>query len=215
MKTAELSLLESYGIAPAEFDILAAVDLRGNMARNCVADNAALTCSGRPDPTFTQADYEAATEACLNKGWLKHLTTEDCDLDHSQWHQYVGEVEYTEGYVDFTSEGANLYYEILAEKAVAEGKKPYHQVIRYSWKMPGQVQVFGSYEDEVRRRVNAIERGEEEIASEPLLIERVEEPVPVGEWWINRFVRMLQGYRVDIYYADAPFDAENGEEAGQ
>ena len=33
---------------------------------------------------------------------------------------------------------------------------------------------------------------------------RIGEPQKIGPWWLNRFVRLPEGYRIDVFYTLVP-----------
>ncbi len=204
MNETQRALVAAHGIARIEFDILDTVHLHCDLARTHVAEYAVFFDSPNLEPSFTLAEYEAATETCIKKGWLKVLTAEDCEQDRLRWQNdpnpYGDEIEYKADNVDFTEEGARLFYSVLVAMDTAEGKRPYHDRIRYAWNVSGQVGVFGAYEDEVKQSAEDAVTGENWLGGEVQRIERAAGPFPIGPWWLNRFVQLPQGYRADIYY---------------
>ena len=207
MNETQNAIVEAHGVSPIEFDILDAVRLHGQLARTHVARYAVFLGSANPEESFSQAEYELTVETCLQKGWIKVLTSEDCAQDRLRWQneqdQFCGEIEYRPDDVDFTEAGARLFFSMFAEIDAAQGKRPYHSLgIGFAWSMPGCVHLFGAYADQVMQHADDVLAGREFLGDGCRQIERVEGPFPTGPWWINRFVRLQEGYRCDVYCAD-------------
>lgn len=212
MDSPQEQILSLYGMTLAEYNVLWSVSLvDGTRERARLLRHVLFMDSASEVSEVSASLAEEALDACLLKGWVKVLTQEDCQNDEVRWveeeNQAISENEYQEGHMDFTPEGAQLWNRIHKEHAEASGER-WASGIRYAWRFAGQVRVFSAYEDELREVVEAIRTGKDILSTEEIRIERIEGPFVLGEWWLNRFVRLPQGYRQDIHYTMDPQEAE-------
>lgn len=207
MNETQYAIVEAHGVSPIEFGVLYTIDERPQLTRTLIPKFAVFMGPTPYGKHFSQAKYKVAVETCIQKGWLRVITVQDREQDRLRWqndmNQYCGEIEYQPGDIEFTEVGARLFYRILEELDVAEGKRPYESLsIGYSWSMPGCVRFFGAYADQVMQATEQYVTGKESLGDCCRQIERVEGPFPTGPWWINRFVHLQEGYRCDLYCGD-------------
>lgn len=197
------AIVRRSGITRAEFNLLHSVEIVDGLYPSDRLIAHARFLDSAADEDYSVEEYQTALEQCFQKGRLKMLTAEDCERDRARWvqepDQFISEAEYEAGHVEFTGAGADLYYRILEEMAHARGEEPFHDTLGYAWRFPGQVRIFGVSEERVR---NELPNSEQEgcwLYTGKMTIHRIEGPFPVGPWWINRFIRLPTGFRMDIY----------------
>lgn len=207
-----LSILKECGISEEEYLVLHAVETHGQLTPEKLPDHAIfLSCCNADAPALVC--YQAAMDSCFARGWLKILNADDCERDRLRWisepNQYCGEWKYLVGNVNFTQEGAHLYDELSAEWYQSENLLPHQGTLGYAWRVPGYARLFGAYEEDVQDNLAKLESGEDFLGPDTLKIDHIGKPYPIGAWWINRFIRLPQGYSATIYYTDEASEEED------
>jgi len=206
MEPVVLETLRKYGLTPVLFNVLSCIAMRdGSVERNKLATSTLglVDIYGEHSP----AAYEEAIELALNTDLIKVLTPEDCKKDKERWQhdfeQFCGEIEYVAGNVDFTPVGGQLFARIETETKTQQGERPYASITGYSWRLPGQVKIFTASEDSMQESLLSIRNGQDVLSYSKqgeIQILKIDGPVEIGSWWINRFVRLPVGYRACIHY---------------
>ena len=216
MNNTQNTILSRYGLTAAEYAAFEAVwFIGGHCDRQRIRGEILFLRSGlaaaQLSPIASGRAWTAAGNAldtCQARGWIRTLTPEDCRRDAARWENEPNRAfdtdEYQPGNVDFTDEGAQLWNRIRSEEAEANGKRV-EWGVRYAWRFAGQVRVFCHDQDKLRTHVDAILSGKDtSLHSEPYQITRADGPFQLGAWWVDRFTRLRQGYRMDLYHTLEP-----------
>lgn len=204
-----LSIIPAFDVTLLEYNVMYSLYLTaGGLPRNRLTRHVQRLVDFYRD--IPSEVYDETIDTCLRKQWIKVLTAEDCARDRERWkdeeNQYISEAEYIEGNVDFTSQGAGLWDAMEAQIGPAFGRRLYSGV-GYACRFPQQIRFLGAYWDDVLQ-------GVEEARLQPKLMwvsdddrlrmDRIGEPQKIGPWWRNRFVRLPEGYRIDVDYTLVP-----------
>lgn len=208
------ALCAKHGISPVEDSLLWTVaHYEGAESGSSIAEAAyALAEAAVPLP-----DYQAAVRGCLGRKWLRILTQADCDLDKRRWQhkpahgvwdaEYVTETEYQPGSIDFTEQGARLYYGLAAAKARLGGHRPHEGTLCFTWHPLGMVRIWGAYPKDVAAQLHGMQTRQQGISdsmgwdcTDASQITHIKGPLQIPGWWMTRFLRISPGYYADVYY---------------
>lgn len=185
MNETQYAIVEAHGVSRIEFGVLYTIDERPQLTRTLIPKFAVFMGPLPYGKQFSQAGYKVAVEICFQKAWIKVITAQEREQDRLRWqndmNHYCGEIAYRPREVDFTEAVARLFYRILEELDVAEGKRPYESLsIGISWSVPGCVRFFGAYADQVMQATEQYVTGKEFLGDGCCQIERVEGLFPTG-----------------------------------
>jgi len=161
-------------------------------------------------PIFTKSEVERAVEQCLQAGWIKVLSEQDCEKDRLRWiddpNQIWSESLYRAGCVDLTLAGWNVFAQMQDQKQLPLAEL-YRQDVHYLWRILGRVSLLSISEEELVRELAEVRSGLDGLVGGGLsadhTIGEIIGPYAIGSWWVNRFYLAPYGYRADISFEPA------------
>jgi len=187
-------------------------DIHQESGNISIQDTITYLTEHRPAAIFPKPEIERAVEQCLEAGWIKVLSEQDCEDDRLRWiddpHQNWSENLDRVGCVDFTSEGWNVYAKLVNEHRRIPLEDLYRQSVQYIWRMPGRVSILSMSEEELLRERAEVVSGSDGLTSDGSLsadhkVGEITGPYAIGSWWVNRFYLAPYGYRVDVSFEPA------------
>ena len=161
-------------------------------------------------PVFPKSEVERAIEKCLEAGWIKILSDQDCEADRLRWiddpNQIWSESLYHVGCVDLTVVGWKVYAKMQDQKQLPL-EEFYRQDVHYLWRIPGRVSILSMSEEKLLWELEDVRSGLDSLVGGGLSAEHtigeINGPYAISSWWVNRFYLAPYGYRADISFEPA------------
>lgn len=206
MNNLDWEIILNSGINVAEYHILTLFYRECSRPRKSLANYADAYFGAVRSSSQTVGEYEKAVDSCLEKLYIKVLSNEDCMRDKERWehddNQFCEEDEYLPGNLDFTVKGSRFYRKLEEKIFQRRGINPrsiFDWHIGYKWKHKGIVSILTKRFENIEKKIETIHEGSAHLLADRKLVE-IGKPYPIGPWWITRFDRLDNGWRVDIKY---------------
>lgn len=198
------NLLASSGITGPEESVLSTVSYGMVMGFESLVFNT-YKCAYRKDKDSADCairEIRQAVTSCLDKGWLKVLTAEDCRRDtefrlNMSYPCADSFDRYVEGRIDFTSKGYELWQVIIHSTNPAG----YLRIeVGLNRRVSGRIEIYAETPDAcIHHRDEICEKIEFYVGFKATVITR-SSPVPMGPWYASRFHLVPKGFQVVIIY---------------
>lgn len=215
-----LDIIFDSGLNVAEFHILTIFASEGSSKRDSLARYAnSYFGDVRPDPAPTIDEYNKAIEFCLERGFIKVLSEDDCKRDRERWlhddNQFCEEDIYVPGNLDFTIKGVQFYRELKEKMYKKKGISSlnwFDGLVGFKWKHKGVVSLLSKNRKCLEKEIESVRDNSSNLLTSKWwrLIE-IGKPYPIGNWWVTRFEQLDKGWRVDIKYIDSEKKKLNSE----
>ncbi len=207
-----LDIIFDSGLNVAEFHILSVFANEGSSKRDSLARYAnSYFGAVRPDSAPTIDEYNNAIEFCLERGFIKVLSEEDCERDRERWlhddNQFCEEERYISGNLDFTKKGVQFYRELgekIYKKKGISHLSCFDGLIGFKWKHKGVVSILTKNRKDLEKKIECVRNNPSYLLTGKRRLIEIGKPYPIGTWWVTRFEQLDKGWRVDIKYREIP-----------
>ena len=159
----------------------------------------------------TKSELERAAVQCLDRGWLKILSEQDCQEDSLRWaddpHQNWSELTHRPGDVDFTPAGWKAYVRLAKRLGETSPQEHCLESGQYLWRTPGCISMISMSQQMLLKDLAGVLAGTDCLVADSLsakhTIGQIVGPYEIGAWWVKRFYLAPYGYRVDISFTPA------------
>ena len=156
-------------------------------------------------------ELQRAAVHCLDWGWLKILSEQDCQEDSLRWaddpHQNWSEFTSRPGEVDFTPLGWQAYVGLAEKLGETSPEERRRESGQYLWRTPGGVSLISMSKQLLLENMAEILAGTDCLVADGLTAEHAITstvgPYLIGPWWVKRCYLAPYGYRVDISFTPA------------